>query len=255
MASSSKDRAKAQAQRNRKSASEYRRKLKELRKIGAYEPTSDELTRYRKTQINKQWREYGSFLDDERRPFFFVPADKLTGPERKAFLANARSLSIKTTKTGLFLQREGQRKARLVWDNENKEYDVLLTGKVKWGENRGKKIAHRIPIAPVDRIDRELDRLESKARQMGPLGKGEALSFIVIENGDMTGASRNTYHNPETLRKRLAEYHVENKGHALAFLRLVVVQKTTLTDWNKEHPPRNKRMARRGKKPKGYNGK
>lgn len=236
----------SKTRRQRKAENDYRRRLSKLKEAGIYAPKGDDdLTEWRKREINKKWRDYRQFVDDPRKRFFFVGTDGLTSKERKEFLKNAESLNIKTTKTGLFLQREGQRKAKIVWDGKHKEYDIELSGKVKWGQNKGKRIKHRIPIAPVDRVEGELDRLEDKARAMGPLKKGEAISFIVVENDEMTGASRSTFHDPATLRRKLSSYHVENKGHALAFLRLVVVQKTTLTAWAKEHKPRAKKMARR----------
>jgi hypothetical protein len=251
---SSKNRAKRQAQKRQR---DYLHKLNELRKVGAYEPTDETLTPYRKSRINKLWRELGDKIEPgphARAKWFFVGTDKLTGPERKHFLENARSLDIATTKRGVFLQREGQRRARLAYNRENDEYDIVLTGKVKWGENKGKRISDRIPIGPVDRIGRELERIENVASKFGKLKKGEAISFVVIEQGEEVGASQSTFTDAKRLRDYIdTRYHRDNKAAKLKFLRMIRVRKSTLTQWQQEHPPKARRMARRGKTPKGYN--
>jgi hypothetical protein len=251
---SSNNRAKRKAQKRER---DYRHKLKALEKVGAYEPKSDELTPYRKGRINSLWKALGDKVEARpgaRATFFYVPADKLTGPQRKAFLANARSLDIATTKKGVFLQREGQRRARLAYNKDNDEFDIVLTGKVKWGENKGKRIEDRIPIGPVDRIGRELERIENVASKFGKMGKGEAISFIVVEQGEEVGASQSTFSDAKRLRDYIdTRYHRDNKAAKLKFLRMVRVRKTTLTQWGQDHPPKPRRMARRGKPPKGFN--
>ncbi len=253
---SSKKRATRKA-KNRES--EYRARLNELRKIGAYEPKGDELTPYRKKRINEAWRKVSRYVEPDvsgKRKFFFVATDKLTGKERREFLANAQSLDMPTTGKGVFIQKEGQRKARLAWNSQNKEYDILLTGKVKWGENKGKAYSDRIPIGPLDRIEGELARIENVAKQFGTLKKGEAISFVVMEHGEEIGASRQTFSSPgaaEKLRNYLdSRYHRDNKAARLKFLRMVSVRKTTVMDWSRAHPPREKRMARKQRRKIGY---
>lgn len=256
MASSNK-RAKQQAQKRER---DYRHKLNALKKVGAYEPKGGELTRYRKSRINSLWRELGDKVEPApgaRASYFFVGTDKLNSKQRKGFLDNARSLDIATTKKGIFLQREGQRRARLQYNKENDEFDVVLTGKVKWGENKGKRITDRIPIGPVDRIGRELERIKNVADKFGTMKKGEAISFVVVEQGEEVGASQSTFSGSnaaERLRDYIdTRYHRDNKAAKLKFLRMARVRKTTLTQWEQDHPPKPRRMARRGKKPKGYN--
>ena len=251
---SSKNRAKSQAAKREKA---YRHKLNALKKVGAYEPKGEELTHARKSRINALWRSLGDKIDprpEARAKYFFVPTDKLTGKERREFLANAKSLDIQTTRKGIWLQKDGQRKARLAWNAENQEYDVHLSGKVKWGINKGKHIEDRIPIGPVDRIGKELARIKNTAAKFGKMGKGESIAFVVVEHGEEVGASQATFSDPEKLSQYIdTRYHRDNKAAKLRFLRMVRVRKTTLVDWDREHPPKPKRMARRGKKPKGYN--
>ena len=251
---SSKNRAKSQAAKRDR---DYRHKLNALKKVGAYEPKGEELTHARKSRINALWKSLGDKIEPvpgARVKYFFVPTDKLSAKERRAFLSNAKSLDIQTTRKGIWLQKEGQRKARLAWNAENQEYDVHLSGKVKWGINKGKRIEDRIPIGPVDRIGKELDRIKNTAAKFGKMGKGESLAFVVIEHGEEVGASQATFSNPDRLAEYIdTRYHKDNKAAKLRFLRMVRVRKTTLIQWDKEHPPKAKRMARRGRKPKGFN--
>lgn len=253
----SKKRATTQA---RKRKSQYKTRLKALQEVGAYNPKSDEITPYRITRINREWKRLSKYLAPDAgspKKFFFVPATGLSNKERREFLANAKSLDIETTSKGLFLQKEGQRQARLAWNAANEEYDIRLSGKVKWGENKGKKISDRIPIGPVDRITGELNRIENVAKTFGPLKKGEAISFVVIEHGEEVGASRQTFGSPgahEKLRAYIeTRYHRDNKAARLKFLRMISVRKTTLLSWGQEHPPRARRMAKKTKRNLGYN--
>lgn len=262
MASSSKNHAKQQEQKAKLRAKEYKRKLKLLEKSGIYQPLGADdhtpgaelLTKYRKSRINRAYAEYREYIDNPRNPFFFVSADKLNSTDKKKFLRDAKSLQMRTTKTGLFLQKEGQRRARIVKDKKRDEFDIVLTGKVKWGENKGKKISQRIPIAPEGRLEDERQRLEHMAQSFGPLNKNEALSFILYENNVEVGAHRGTYDSVDGVMRALNAYHKDNKAAKLAFFRLVTVQKTTRVEWRQKHPQPPRKTANRGRnKPRGYN--
>lgn len=255
MATTSNNHAKAQERKAKIRAREYKRKLKLLEKAGIYNPLSptdatpgaDILTAYRKGRINRAYAEYKEYIDNPRNPFFFVSADSLNGRDKKRFLKDAKSLSMRTTKKGVFIQKEGQRRARIVKDKKRDEFDIVLTGKIKWGENKGKKISQRIPIAPEGRLEDERQRLENMARSFGPLGNNDALSFVLYENNVEVGAHRSTYDSVDGVMRALNTYHKDNKSAKLAFFRLVTVQKTTRTNWRKEHPQPVKRMAQRGR--------
>lgn len=256
MAKSSKSKQAEQERARKKREREYRRRLKLLEKTGVYQPKGEELTRYRKMRINKAFEQWQPFLEDTRRQFMFVDASKtLTKKELKKFHENADSLQMKTTKTGVFIGREGQRRARIVRPKSRPdEFDIELSGKVKWGINKGKRIKDRIPVAPLDRLGDERQRLEHMAKDAGPLKSGEALSFVVVQNGSETGAHKSTYDTVEGVMRALNGYHKDNYAHRLAFFRLVQIRKTTLTEWRKEHPPKSKkRMTRAQRARVGYN--
>lgn len=232
--SSSKSRARRQAEK------QYRERLNALRKIGAYNPNGTELTAYRKKRINAAWREYAPYLDNpQRRPYFFVPAPPAN---KKRFLAQADALDIKTTPTGILYAKGGHTRAAVKYDVKRGEYDLILTGKVKRGERRGKKYEDRLAIAPLDRINNERERIRDQAANFGALKRGEQIGFVLVENNREMGASRSTFHTVDQLMNYIDQnYHRDNRAARLAFLRLIVVRKTTLVDW--ERP--NKRMARK----------
>jgi hypothetical protein len=239
MATRSKSRATRQA-------AEYRRRLKALKKIGAYSPNSDELTRFRKTQINKAWAEFGPLIDNPRNPSFFIPAPQGSAQRRDQFMKEAKALGIKTTPKGILYAKGGHTKAELRYDTRDNEFRVKLTGKVKRGDNKGKRYADIVPIAPLDKVNDERGRIRRMAEEFGPLKKGEQIGFVLQENNRELGASRATFHSAESLMRYIdANYHRDNKAAKLAFLRMVVVRKTTLITWTKNHPLPGKRRAQR----------
>lgn len=256
MSDTSKKRAKRQEARRRAKEKEYRSKLKALRAVGEYIPKGEELTRYRRGRINKAYAPLAQYLEPKgRREFFYVPADKLTRADRAKFLENAKSMEMPTTRRGVFLQKEGQRRAtisRTEFEGEP-EFRILLTGKVKRGPNKGKRIYDPIPIAPASAMEDARRHIQRQIDLIGPLKKNEQLSFVLVRNEAEIGAHRNTYHSPDAVMKVINGYHPESKSAKLAFLRLVHVRKTTLVEWPKLHPSiRNARKAKRTK-PKGYN--
>lgn len=253
MTKSKENAARIQARNSRAREKEYKRKAKLLAKAGIYEPKGSELTEYRKRRINKEFTKFEQYIDDPRGKFFFVSAAKLDNKQRRKFLSNADQLNMVTTKKGVFLQKEGQRKARISYSKKRDEFDIVLTGKIKWGPNSGKGITQRIPVAPLDHLHNEEQRLRSMAESMGPLKKSDILSFVVYENGALTGAHRGTFDSVEGVMKRLNEYHHDNAAQKLAFFRLVIIQKSTILDWKRDHPtPYNQTARGRGKRGKRH---
>jgi hypothetical protein len=261
MTDNNNNRAKMQARkRAKRRESEYKSRLKLLSKTGIYSPKSDTLTPYRKSRINKAWRDYSQYFptpgkgEKFHRPdkFFFVDATKGQSKGRvKKFLANAKSMGMVTTPKGVFIEREGQRRAKVEYSNKRHEFDIVLTGKIKWGKNKGKRISDRIPVAPLDRVSGEEQRIRDMAEAFGPLSEKERLSFLLYENNVEVGAHRATYNNIEHLMEAINRYHRENQSARLKFFRLVTLRKTTMLDWSREHPntknlaSNRKRSARR----------
>jgi hypothetical protein len=237
---------------------QYRERLKKLRKIGAYNPKSAEsdtvpLTKHRKAEINRRWKEFQPYLDNPRNPYFFVAAPKGDAKRRAKFMREAKALDMKTTPGGVLYAKGGHTKAELRYDPRDDEFRIKLTGKVKRGDRKGKRYQDIVPVAPLDKIGDERGRIRRMAEEFGSLKKGEQIGFVLQENNRELGASRATFHSAEALMRYIdANYHRDNKAAKLAFLRMVVVRKTSLYSWSKEHPAPKRRKAQR-RKPQGYN--
>lgn len=206
----------------RKREQQYKRKLKALRDKGIYLPKSADLTKYRKTQINKKYRQFETELESGN--FFFVKA-----PEKKV-LRQAKQLSMETTQTGIFIEKQGAKRASIRKNKQHKgEYEIRLAGKVKRGANRGKEYETVIPISSLDALDDERNRLRGLAGKFGKLKKNERLAFKIVEN-NTTGYSRSVFNNIETLIKYLDKYR-KTDPERIRFLRHVVIEKTTIENW------------------------
>lgn len=221
---------------------EYSRNLRKLKSLGIYNPSSDELTKYRKTRINKLMREYGSYLDNKKFQFVKVPKE-----QRAKVISVAKELKMPAAPSGIFIEREGYKTAELkAARGRPGEFDIIRKGKVKRGPRAGKSKSQIIPIAPIDRLALEKDRIRKAAEAFGPLGKNERLAYKVVENGT-EGYSHYTFDNPDALIKKLGEYQ-KNRAAQLAFFRHVIVEKTTVGTWFKEHPVNRRRNRNRGRK-------
>ena len=220
-----------------------------MRKIGAYNPDGDKLTEWRKRRINETWREFGEFTEGD---YFAVPIPKPKTRAGRRLKSDAESLDVKTTKTAILYPKNGHTSARVRYDKKGDEFQLVLSGKVKRGERKGKTYRDVILLAPVDRIDDERDRIRRAAKAQGKLKKNEQLGFVLQEQNREIGASRQTFHSVDQLMEYLdRNYHRDNKAARLAFLRLVTVRRTTIEDWSKEHPaPKRKQSKAR---PRGYN--
>ncbi len=252
-------RRRAQAQKRDR---QYKSRLKLLSKTGIYSPKSDELTAYRRTRINKAWAEYSQYFptpgkgEPYHRPdkYFFVDATKGHGKgAAKKIVKAAKQMGMVTTPKGIFLAKEGQRQARVEWSVKRQEYDIVLTGKYRSGEKKGKRVKDRIPIAPIERVSGEEERIKDMAASFGPLKGNERISFILTENNVEVGAHRATYGNVADLMEAINRYHQNNASARLKFFRLVTVRKTTIMDWTREHP-NTKMLASNRKRQKGKRG-
>lgn len=203
---------------------EYKRKLAELEKTGLYLPKGKELTRYRKTQINKRYRQYSGILESD--DYFFI---KPKGKAKKPVLKQAKELNMQTTQTGIFMEKLGAKRATVRKSKRKGEYEIRLTGKVKRGKRRGKKYETLIPLAPLDSIVDEKFRLRSMANSFGELKKNERLAFKIVEGGQ-ENFSKSVFQNIQSLLKYLEKYR-KTDAERIKFFRHVVIEKTTITGW------------------------
>lgn len=212
--------------------------LKRAHGKGIYEPESYELTKWRRYKAKKIIKEYGELLDPSK--FFFVPVPK---KDRKETLNRAIALelsSIKSgdkkkpaSKTGLFIAKDNYKTARLKKDKSG-EISIIRSGKIKRGERAGKRYTSTMPIASLD----ELTNQENRLRKMGEkikLKGNEALAFQIQENGH-EGFSRSSFSNINLLMEYLERYQ-KSPAARINFLRHIEIVKTeSAAKWLQMHP-------------------
>ncbi len=203
--------------------------IKRTSKVGIYTPKELKLTKYRRTRARKALKEYGDFLDPSK--YFFVKAPKKA---KRHVMERAESLQIKHSRTGLFVAREGHKRAVLRTDKKRGELFIERVGRTKRGPSRGVRYRTITPLASVDELDAERDRLRQLAEALGPLRGNERVTFRVIENG-LEGYSHSTFTNIELLIAYLEHYR-KSLPAKVNFFRHIVVEKTSAGQWFAEHP-------------------
>lgn len=205
------------------------RAMKRASETGVYKPKELKLTKYRRMRATKAIREYGDFLDP--RKYFFIKTPK---PIKAKAFERAESLEIKHSRTGLFIAKEGHKKAILKTDRKRKELYIERVGKTKRGPSRGVRYKTITPLASIDELDFERDRLRRLAKAIGPLRPNERITFRVIENG-LEGYSHTTFSNIELLINYLEHYR-KSIAAKVNFFRHIQIEKTTTSQWFAEHP-------------------
>lgn len=222
--------------------------LRNVRGKGIYDPKSLELTKYRKARAKKVLKEYGTFLDTKK--YFFVKAPKTRRAEVKE---RAIALRLKPTSTGVFVERQGHKKATLKENKKNKELYIERSGRTKSGPLKGKRYTSHLPLASVDELDKEKDRLREMAKRMPLRNRGERLAFKIRENG-IDGYSHSTFNSIEGLLSYLGQYHKSIAARINFFRHIELERVETNMEWSLAHPPmsraeRRARLRRSAKTP------
>ena len=235
-----------QAREQRETDALLKRAMKNVRGKGIYEPKSLELTKYRRTRIRGVVREYRDLIEPSK--YFFVKAPK---EDRARVQERAKGMDFKSTRTGLFIPREGFRQAVLKKDPTNNELYIERRGKVKRGPTRGKRYTKRLPLASLDELDSQKDRIRRMGESFGKLKGNERLTFSIHEAG-VDGYTNKTFSNIDQLLRFLENYRKQIGGKwtrtmpaFIHFLTLIEVEKTESSlRWQIEHPPRDARERR-----------
>lgn len=215
--------------------------MRNARGKGIYDPKGTELTKYRRSRLAKIHKEFGDLLNP--RKFFFIAPPKKT---RGAVKVRAEGLEYKTTRSGFFIPKENYTVAKLKEDNKRGELYVERSGKTKRGDNKGKRYRSIIPLASLDDLDREKDRIIHLASQHKLDGKHDQLAFIVKENG-FEGMSKHTFSRIDQLLDHLERYK-KSIAARVQFLRHIDIVKTTSKEWvalQDARPKRKKPSMRR----------
>lgn len=212
-----KERKRRQIKRQR----EYQSQLNKLKRVGLYEPKSSELTKSRKTRINKLWDEYRDELTD--KDVLFVKYPKIASA--KKLTDRAKDLGIKYSKRGVFIQKQGQRRAAFEYNKDMGEYQVKLTGKTKFGKNKGSRITEIVPFAKHSAIEKELARMERETKKF-KLSKNEYYRIRVKELGN-DGFSDSIFENWTMLKKHINDYK-KAKADRIQFYRHITIEKVNV---------------------------
>lgn len=249
---SSRNKISLQEKRYKSREKEYTRKLKLLKQYGIYNPENSVLSGYRKTQINKRFAKYADQINSPDYVFLPVASQaKRFAADPKKLLKKADRLNMPVTRTGIFVAKEGSRRATLGYNKELGEYEITLSGRTKWGKDRGKRITTKIPLASLDELDAQKERIIAEGRIFGKLKKNEALAFEIRGNGH-DGFSHETFGDIELLMAKLDEYK-KSMPAKIKFFRHIVVVKTEMGLWHKLHPIQDKQTRRRKVNKKGRN--
>ena len=222
---------------------EYRGILKAASKTGLYKPKSEELTKYRRSRARQIKRDYGDYLDPKK--YFFLPLPK---NKKSDVIKRADTLKITTSRTGIFYPKEGHKTASIKKDKKRDEYYIERRGKTKTGINKGLKYRDVTPIATLDELDNERERLRRAAKRLGKMGENDFYAFVVVENG-LEGYSHYTFRTIEQLISHIDSYP-KNVAAKINFFRHIKVVKTQPMTWKDLHPTRSP-----GKAGRRYRGK
>lgn len=203
---------------------ELRRKLSRLKSTGIYQPRSTEITDYRKRKINALYKQFQKQLETDE--FVFA---KFPPKTEKKLKAKAKALNLPVTSTGVFVGKDGQRKAKIQFNRQLQEYEIALTGKAKYGKRAGTKITSYLPLASVDTIEKEMQRLEGEANTHN-LKSNEYLRIRVTETGN-DGFSEKIFKDFSALSNYLEGYK-KSKSQRIAFYRYLTIEKVTIAQHN-----------------------
>lgn len=175
-------------------------RLNKLKSFGLLQPTGNEGTATLKKKIVNAEREYEDQLKPGKNFFIRIPR----GKAGQIALDKAKQLGLQTTTKGFFFEKEGAQSAKLIVTKTGKARLITkkkITG--KYGNTRTRTTA--IPLDTVDELTRQQDKLRREAERLGPLKRGESLSFRVVEK-DREGFSRNHFSDIELLIKYIEAY-------------------------------------------------
>jgi hypothetical protein len=162
-------------------------------------------------------------------------------------------MDLKATRTGLFYPKAGYTRAKLLVDPKTGEVDIKRTGRRKKGTTKVRTYESILPVANVDEIDEQFERIRRAAERLTPLKEGERLAFIIRE-GDHAGYSNRTFLSIDNMIAYIAEYRgrhgskwTRTQPEWVSFLRSVEIEKTgSSLQWFTDHPiiTREERRAR-----------
>lgn len=217
--------------------------LENVKGKGIYDPKNNDITKYKATKLRKLSKEFGDLFDPSKYVFIKAP---------KAVRGRAQGLDLKATKTGLFVPKNGNKNIKLKKDKTRDEYYIERSGKTKWGINKGKRYRSVTPIASIDELEKEKDRIKDMADKLGPLNGDERLSFVIIEKGN-EGYSHATFTNIDLLFDYLDNYRKTIAAKLQFYRHIEIVKTESVKRWFSDHPVKAPKKFSRRLHTKGRN--
>ncbi|MDE2020603.1 MAG: hypothetical protein KGJ13_09735 [Patescibacteria group bacterium] len=232
---------------------EYRRKLRQLEKIGAYEPARTKrekrtktlkLTKARKAAINRQYKKFEEIITGD--VYVFVPFPTKSKKKREEIARKAKRNKYRATKKGIAVHKgTGVSSAKMV-KNRRGEYVIRVRRKRK-GRTGSRKTTEIVPIEPFRTVDDEIDRIAADAELLGSLGKGESYRFRVELYADGEGFSRAIFGDVAALRRYLSDrYDFEQYPEfGMEFFQSITVMKVSASQALEQNAARNEYKRKR----------
>lgn len=175
-------------------------------------------------EINKRYRQFKKEIESDEFTFAKYPSKHVA----KKLHERAKSLNYAASPKGLFIQKEGSRRASIEWNSRFKEYQVKLTGKTKYGKNVGSQITSFHPLAKLDTLLHEQNRIRDEFDFLN-LHENEFARFVIIEATNAGAVSKSIFDRIDGqhgLLEYIGAYH-SNVSDKLAFMRILKIEKVS----------------------------
>lgn len=189
-------------------------------------------------------------LDRSKTHFVRVPK----GKRGKAAIEKAESLGLKTTPKGIFFEKDAKGERARVAVSKTGKTKIVVESKAtsqKTGRTTTRKKV--VPISGPEELLKQEARLRKEAAALGPLKRGEHLTFRVKEK-TREGYSRHHYQSVEDIIRTITQYEkranldtpTKRKIWKNYFFRQVEVIKTTRAEETaRDRIKRERRNAKR----------
>jgi hypothetical protein len=204
---------------------EYREKLKLLKEYGTYAPLSGELTPYRKTTINRRFRELEHLWTEAA----FAPYPTKSATTRKEIKKQARSVKAKITKKGIFLPRAEkelrQPKGTLHFDKKTGLWEVHVHKLVKFKTHRpglpDQRVFHEVrPLGGHLALLAKEKQIVERFKKLPTLKPNERLRFRI----DGVNASRSTFTSIQQLLRYARDGYRKTERGKAAFMNSLTIE-------------------------------
>jgi hypothetical protein len=216
---------------------QYRQQLRQLKKTGLYEPISDEPTPFRRHRVEELIHQHRKTLNSDK--FLFVTAPPIA---QKI----AQRMGMRTTNTGIFVERDNYETARLVRPKRKRgvygktpEYTIIEERRIKTGPRAGKIQDRIIPLVPIEELTKDEQRIREQGEKFGPLQKNQHLGYIIrtkVAGKDIEGYSYDMYDDIGDLIEDFRKKY-DPRIDFTKLIRSMHVERSTVLQWKQRAAP------------------